>query len=59
METIIEQVIAMGEDLLDLVKVHEIKIQAHMAQTQQLSALNIGIEFLGLLGIDVPESPQP
>ncbi|MGD1702954.1 trifunctional serine/threonine-protein kinase/ATP-binding protein/sensor histidine kinase [Dapis sp. BLCC M229] len=57
METIIEQIIARGLDLLDLVKVHEIKIQAKMAQSQQLSAVNIGIEFLGLLGLDVPESP--
>ncbi|OZH51235.1 serine/threonine protein kinase [Hydrocoleum sp. CS-953] len=57
METIIEQVLNHQEDLLDVVKVHEIKIQAKMAQTEQLSALNIGIEFLGLLGIKVPESP--
>ncbi len=59
METIIEQVLNHRQDLLDLVKVYEIKIQANIAQTQQLSALNIGIEFLALLGIDVPESPQP
>ncbi len=59
METIIEQVIERVEELLDLVKVHEIKIHAKTAQTQQLSALNIGIEFLALLGIEVPESPQP
>ncbi|NEQ38749.1 MAG: GAF domain-containing protein, partial [Okeania sp. SIO3I5] len=59
METIIEKIIEHGQDLLDLVKVHEIKIQAQMAQSQQLSALNIGIEFLALLGIEVPESPQP
>ena len=59
METIIEQVIECGQDLLDLVKVHEIKIQAKIAQTQQLSAINIGIEFLGLLGLEVPESLQP
>ena len=59
METIIEQVIERGQDLLDLVKVNEIKIQAKMAQTQQLSALSIGIEFLALLGIEVPESPVP
>ncbi|NES04713.1 MAG: AAA family ATPase [Okeania sp. SIO2F4] len=58
METIIEQVIERGQDLLDVVKVHEIKIQAKMAQSQQLSALNIGIDFLALLGIEVPESPQ-
>ncbi|MGD1712898.1 AAA family ATPase [Dapis sp. BLCC M172] len=57
METIIEQVLNHQQDLLDSVKVYEIKIQAKMAQTQQLSALNIGIEFLGLLGIKVPESP--
>ncbi|NES04712.1 MAG: GAF domain-containing protein, partial [Okeania sp. SIO2F4] len=58
MESIIEQVIERGQDLLDLVKVHEIKIQAKMAQIQQLSALRIGIYFLGLLGIQIPESPQ-
>ena len=58
METIIEQVIERGQDLLDLVKVHEIKIQAKTAQSQHLSALNIGIEFLDLLGLQVPESPQ-
>ena len=59
METIIEQVIGHGQELLDMVKVYEIKILAKMAQAQQLSALKIGIEFLGLLGIEVPESPQP
>ncbi|MGB3534159.1 MAG: AAA family ATPase [Microcoleaceae cyanobacterium] len=59
METLIDQVLNGGKDLLDLVKVYEIKIQADMAQTQQLSALDIGIQFLGLLGIQVPDSPQP
>ena len=59
MENIIEQVLNHRQDLLDLVKFYEIKIQAKMAQTQQLSAINIGIEFLGLLGIQVPESPKP
>ncbi|MDJ0518548.1 MAG: AAA family ATPase [Trichodesmium sp. MO_231.B1] len=58
METIIEQVFNHRQDLLDLVKVHEIKILAKTAQTQQLSALNIGIEFLALLGIEFPESPE-
>jgi predicted ATPase/signal transduction histidine kinase len=58
METIITPVLTHRKNLLDLVRVHEIKILAKMAQTQQLSALNIGIEFLGLLGIQVPESPQ-
>ncbi|MGD1805960.1 trifunctional serine/threonine-protein kinase/ATP-binding protein/sensor histidine kinase [Dapis sp. BLCC M126] len=58
METIIEQVFNHRQDLLDLVKVHEIKILAKTAQTQQLSALNIGIEFLALLGIQFPESPE-
>jgi len=57
METITEQVIERGQNLLDLVKVHEIKILALMAQMQQLSAFKTGIDFLGLLGIEVPESP--
>ena len=59
METIIEEVNNHGQELVDLVKVYEINIQAKMAQSQQLSALKIGIDFLGLLGIEVPESPEP
>ncbi|MGD1702956.1 trifunctional serine/threonine-protein kinase/ATP-binding protein/sensor histidine kinase [Dapis sp. BLCC M229] len=59
METIFAQVIERGQNLLDLVKVHEIKIHAKMAQAQQLSALKIGIDFLALLGIEVSESPKP
>ena len=59
METVIDRVLNHSQDLLDCVKVHEIKIQAKMAQVQQLEALNIGIEFLRLLGIQVQESPQP
>jgi len=58
METTIEQVTDRSSDFLDLLKVKEIQIQAKMAQTQHLSALNIGINFLALLGIEVPESPQ-
>ncbi|MGB3534265.1 MAG: AAA family ATPase [Microcoleaceae cyanobacterium] len=59
MEAIIDRVVTHAQDLVDRVKVHEIKIQAQMAQTQQLSALDTGVGILALLGIQVPESPQP
>ena len=58
MESLIEEVLKHATRLLDCVKVHETKIQAYMAQAQQLPALEIGREFLRLLGIQVPESPR-
>ena len=59
METIIEGVLNQAKDLLDLVNVHQIKIQAQMAQSHLLEALDTGMQFLELLGLTIPESPQP
>ena len=59
MDTLIDRILSQAKNVLDRVKAHEIKIQAHMAQSHLLEALNTGVEFLALLGIEVPESPQP
>ena len=59
METNIDRVLNGAKDLLDRVKVHEIKIQARMAQGQQLLAIETGVNFLAVLGIVVPKFPQP
>ncbi len=59
METTIEGVLNQARDLLDRVKVHQIKIQAQMAQSHLLEALDTGVQFLELLGLKIPESAQP
>jgi PAS domain S-box-containing protein len=59
MAILIERVLSQTHTPLDRVKVHEVKIQAQMAQSQQLEALETGVSFLQDLGIQVPVSPQP
>ncbi len=58
METMIDRVILSAKSILDRVKVYQVKIQARMAQGQQLLAIDTGVQFLLELDIFVPESPQ-
>ncbi|MGK7900208.1 MAG: AAA family ATPase, partial [Hormoscilla sp.] len=52
-------VLQRAQNLLDKVKVYEIKIQASAAQGQLLKAIEIGRQVLKLLGVNFPEQPQP
>ncbi|OWY65740.1 hypothetical protein B7486_40295 [cyanobacterium TDX16] len=47
-------VLQQAKDLLDKVKVYEIKILAHVAQGKPLAAVNIAIYALQLLGVNLP-----
>ncbi|AFZ60739.1 AAA family ATPase [Anabaena cylindrica FACHB-243] len=57
MEQFAEVVFNKTTSLLDQVKTYEVKIQACMAQNQQLVALNIAKDVLQQLGVDLPRQP--
>ncbi|MEH2376985.1 trifunctional serine/threonine-protein kinase/ATP-binding protein/sensor histidine kinase [Nostoc sp.] len=44
---------------IDKVKIYAVKIQADMAQVKKLEAVKIGLEALKLVGVNIPESPEP
>ncbi|AUT01911.1 serine/threonine protein kinase [Nostoc sp. CENA543] len=56
MESLIAIVIKNTHDLLEQVKVYEIKLQAYQLQNQQMQAIKIGREILQKLGVILPES---
>ncbi|MBA3923402.1 MAG: hypothetical protein H0X31_17590 [Nostocaceae cyanobacterium] len=56
-ELLIQIVLAEARTLIDQVNIYEIRIQADAAQSQLLSAVNTGLVFLKLLGIEFPENP--
>ncbi|WP_427159700.1 trifunctional serine/threonine-protein kinase/ATP-binding protein/sensor histidine kinase [Aliinostoc sp. HNIBRCY26] len=56
MESLIEIVIKNTHNLLEQVKVYEIKLQAYQLQNQQMQAIKIGREILQKLGVILPES---
>ncbi|HIK05922.1 MAG TPA: AAA family ATPase [Trichormus sp. M33_DOE_039] len=58
METLVQVVSLQAKTLLEKVKVYEIKIQAYGAQNQAIEAVNIGLAFLKLLGVEFPENPS-
>ncbi|MGD1805253.1 ATP-binding sensor histidine kinase [Dapis sp. BLCC M126] len=57
MEKLVDIVLEKANNLLDKVKVYEIKIQACIAQTKLQEALKIGLFVLELLGISFPTNP--
>ncbi|MCW6034880.1 AAA family ATPase [Spirulina subsalsa FACHB-351] len=58
METRIEAVLNSAQNILDRVKVYEIKINALTAQTRMLDAVEVGRNALAQLGIDLPTEPD-
>jgi predicted ATPase/signal transduction histidine kinase/GAF domain-containing protein/tRNA A-37 threonylcarbamoyl transferase component Bud32 len=54
METFIDVVTQKAINILDRVKVYEVKILAYIAQSKCIEALNIGLEILELLGVKLP-----
>ncbi|MEH2304764.1 trifunctional serine/threonine-protein kinase/ATP-binding protein/sensor histidine kinase [Nostoc sp.] len=59
MEQLAEIVLNHAQSWLDRVNIYSIKIQACMAQHQQLEALQLAREILKHLGVHLPEQPTP
>ncbi len=58
MERFTEAVLSQAKTVLDKVKVYEVKIVAHTAQSKFTSAIAIGLEVLKLLGVALPKQPS-
>ncbi|WGV23321.1 AAA family ATPase [Halotia branconii] len=56
MDTLIQIVLKNTNNLLEQVKIYEIKLQAYQVQNQQMQAIKIGREILQKLGVILPES---
>ncbi len=59
MEKFVDIVLEKANNLLDKMKVYEIKIQAYIGLTKLPEALTIGLSVLSLLGINFPANPTP
>jgi len=59
MEQWIDIVMQEAKTSVDKMKVYAVKIQAYMAQVKKLEAVKIGLEALQLVGVTIPESPEP
>ena len=57
MEHLAEIVLENSVNLLDVLPIYEIKIQAHISQNNMATAINIGLEYLKQLGINFPKQP--
>jgi predicted ATPase/serine phosphatase RsbU (regulator of sigma subunit)/tRNA A-37 threonylcarbamoyl transferase component Bud32 len=55
METLVKEILANTEKILDQVKAYEVKIQAQFAQNQLQEAINTGIRVLKLLDVNLPQ----
>ena len=58
MEKLVQVVLNQAQDLLDKVKVYEVKIQALIAQNKSLEGVKTGLTALRLLGVRFPEKPN-
>ncbi|BAY09960.1 AAA family ATPase [Calothrix sp. NIES-2098] len=57
MEQWVAIVLQAARTILDEVKVHEVTIKTHVAQTHKLDAIKVGLQVLAKLGLNLPESP--
>jgi len=57
MEHFVDVVLQQAQQLLDRVKVYEVKILAYVAQSQQLEAIKTALSVLELLGVTFPKEP--
>jgi predicted ATPase/signal transduction histidine kinase/tRNA A-37 threonylcarbamoyl transferase component Bud32 len=57
MEKLAAIVLQQAKNILDKVKIYEVKISACIAETKQLKAIEIGFQVLPLLGVNLPASP--
>ena len=52
-------VLRQAKNILDKVKVYEVKIQTEIAQNKLIDAVKLGLQVLELLGVKLPETPTP
>lgn len=57
MDTLIDQVISHCGNVLDRVKVYEIRIQSYIARNQFEQAMNEALQVLQMLGVSLPAKP--
>ena len=57
MEQLATIVLQHAKNILDKVKIYEVKISACIAEIKQLEAIKIGLQVLPLLGVNLPASP--
>ncbi len=57
MEQLATIVLQQAKNILDKVKIYEVKISACIAEIKQLEAIKIGLQVLPLLGVNLPTSP--
>ena len=58
MERLTSIVLQQAKTLLDTVKAYNVRIQAYIAQNQQLEAVKTALQVLKLLGVTFPEQPN-
>ncbi|EAW36875.1 ATP-binding sensor histidine kinase [Lyngbya sp. PCC 8106] len=58
MSLLIDTVLENSHEILDKIKVYEIKIQAYIAQGKTRSALKTALSVLEMMGISLPENPS-
>ena len=58
MEKLVQIVLQQSRNLLDKVKVYEVKIEAFKAEGKPQEAIDIGLQVLKLLGITLPQKPN-
>ncbi|NJK69634.1 MAG: AAA family ATPase [Microcoleus sp. SU_5_3] len=58
-EILAEIIVKKAQTLVDKIKIYQVKIQALNAQKYLKQSLHLGLEILNLLGISLPEEPQP
>ena len=56
-QTLADTVLNHAKTLLDKVKLYELKIQAHITNTQMNEALDIGLQVLNLLDVELEQTP--
>ncbi|MGK7921109.1 MAG: AAA family ATPase, partial [Trichodesmium sp.] len=59
MEKLVDTILEKANNLLDKMKVYEIKIQAYIGMTKLQEALTLGLSVLSLLGISFSTNPTP
>ncbi|WP_254565823.1 AAA family ATPase [Oscillatoria sp. HE19RPO] len=59
MQYFVDIVLQQARQLLDMVKVYEVKILANVAQSQQLESIKTALSILELLGVIFPTKPTP
>ena len=57
MEELANLVLQKAKTLFDTIRIYEIKIQTYTARSQQIEAVNIGLELIELLGFKLNKSP--